>query len=300
MENNDDSKQNEVVAIELPAPPGWTKKFTPKKGGTPRRNDIIFTSPTGEEIKNKRQLDQYLKSHPGGPSAAEFDWGTGDTPRRSTRLSEKSKTQEVPEIETPKKKLKKPSEKKESKEKDDADGVEGNYDKDATAEETKGGPEVSMADAENAGDDDGGEFTTDGALPDEHNVGDREEEPPTADVQFDATTEKVDTKVEEFKDATADVAGAKVEEVKEATADAAGAKNEESKDWANEVADVKIEKSKGEDHAEKELLDRKVNTAEAALADNDESKDNQEKEKNPENDLVLKQGTGGDNNISSC
>lgn len=49
----------------------------PKKGGTPHRNDIVFISPTGEEVKNKRQLDIYLRSHPGNPSSSEFDWGTG-------------------------------------------------------------------------------------------------------------------------------------------------------------------------------------------------------------------------------
>lgn len=48
--------------------------------GTPRRNEIIFVSPTGEEIKSKRQLQQYLKSHPGGPPSSEFDWGTGILP----------------------------------------------------------------------------------------------------------------------------------------------------------------------------------------------------------------------------
>lgn len=45
--------------------------------GSPRRNEIVFISPTGEEIKSKRQLQQYLKTHPGGPSSSEFDWGTG-------------------------------------------------------------------------------------------------------------------------------------------------------------------------------------------------------------------------------
>ncbi|ONK74232.1 uncharacterized protein A4U43_C03F4150 [Asparagus officinalis] len=52
-------------------------EFTPKKGGTPKRNEIVFISPTGEEIANKRQLDQYLRAHPGGPPASDFDWGTG-------------------------------------------------------------------------------------------------------------------------------------------------------------------------------------------------------------------------------
>ncbi|KAL5681695.1 hypothetical protein ACJX0J_008080, partial [Zea mays] len=57
----------------MPAPDGWTKKFTPQRGG---RSEIVFVSPTGEEIKNKRQLSQYLKAHPGGPAASDFDWGT--------------------------------------------------------------------------------------------------------------------------------------------------------------------------------------------------------------------------------
>uniref|UniRef100_A0A0C9QWB7 TSA: Wollemia nobilis Ref_Wollemi_Transcript_4302_1682 transcribed RNA sequence n=1 Tax=Wollemia nobilis TaxID=56998 RepID=A0A0C9QWB7_9CONI len=93
--------QPEIVSLELPAPSGWKKQFFPKKGGTPKRNEIIFIAPTGEEIKSKRQLSQYLKSHPEGPGINEFDWGTGDTPRRSARLSEKPKT-ETPESETKK------------------------------------------------------------------------------------------------------------------------------------------------------------------------------------------------------
>ncbi|KAL5999258.1 hypothetical protein ACLOJK_040708 [Asimina triloba] len=92
--------------------------FTPKKGsgGTPRRNEIVFISPTGEEIRNRRQLDQYIKSHPGGPSSSEFDWGTGDTPRRSARISEKAKASESPEGEPPRKRGRKSS-LKEAKEK---------------------------------------------------------------------------------------------------------------------------------------------------------------------------------------
>ncbi|GFY96963.1 methyl-CPG-binding domain 10 [Actinidia rufa] len=61
----------------------------PKKGVTPRKNEIIFISPTGEEINSRKRLEQYLKSHPGNPALSEFDWGTGDTPRRSARISEK-------------------------------------------------------------------------------------------------------------------------------------------------------------------------------------------------------------------
>ncbi|XP_043722613.1 methyl-CpG-binding domain-containing protein 11-like [Telopea speciosissima] len=115
----------EVVSVELPAPEGWKKKFTPKKGGTPKRNEIIFISPTGEEIKNKRQLEQFIKSHPGGPSLSEFDWGTGDTPRRSARISEKVKATETPEPEPPKKRERKSSSKKGAEEKNDGGNGEG-------------------------------------------------------------------------------------------------------------------------------------------------------------------------------
>ncbi|XP_057966914.1 methyl-CpG-binding domain-containing protein 11-like [Malania oleifera] len=110
---NESSK--EEVTLELPAPPGWKKKFMPKKG-TPRKNEISFTSPTGEDIHSKKQLEQYLKSHPGGPAISEFDWGTGETPRRSARISEKAKATPL-ENEPPTKRSRKSSTaKKEDKE----------------------------------------------------------------------------------------------------------------------------------------------------------------------------------------
>ncbi|WOL19613.1 methyl-CpG-binding domain-containing protein 11-like [Canna indica] len=114
----------EVVTVELPAPAGWTKKFMLNEDGTPRRNDIVFISPTGEEIKNKRQLQQYLKAHPGGPPSSEFDWGTGDTPRRSARIREKAKAVETPEDEKPKKRERKSSSKKGTEEKEDGNGAD--------------------------------------------------------------------------------------------------------------------------------------------------------------------------------
>ncbi|XWS17131.1 hypothetical protein CRYUN_Cryun33cG0042200 [Craigia yunnanensis] len=98
-----ESGKEDVVWLELPAPPGWKKKFMLKKGVTPKKNEIIFTAPTGEEISNRRQLEQYLKAHPGGPAVSEFDWGTGETPRRSARISEKVKAMPTPESEPPKK-----------------------------------------------------------------------------------------------------------------------------------------------------------------------------------------------------
>ncbi|CAK9326571.1 unnamed protein product [Citrullus colocynthis] len=99
-----DTANEEVVSFELPAPPGWKKKFFPKQGNSPKKHEVIFTTPTGEEINNKRKLDQYLKAHPGGPAAAEFDWGTGETPRRSARISEKAKASPPMESEHPKRK----------------------------------------------------------------------------------------------------------------------------------------------------------------------------------------------------
>ncbi|XP_020673326.2 methyl-CpG-binding domain-containing protein 11 isoform X1 [Dendrobium catenatum] len=113
-------RQQEVVSVELPAPRGW-KKFTPRKAGTPKRNEIVFISPTGEEIRNKKQLDQYIRSHPGGPSSSEFDWGSGDTPRRSARISEKTKAMETPEEEPPKKRGRISSSKKGTRQKNGVD-----------------------------------------------------------------------------------------------------------------------------------------------------------------------------------
>ncbi|GFY80904.1 methyl-CPG-binding domain 11 [Actinidia rufa] len=88
----------------------------PKKAGTPKKNEIVFTAPTGEEISNRKQLEQYLKSHPGGPTMSEFDWGTGETPRRSTRISEKAKAAPPPESEPTKKRSKKSPASKDKKE----------------------------------------------------------------------------------------------------------------------------------------------------------------------------------------
>ncbi|KAL7222324.1 hypothetical protein ACSBR1_024098 [Camellia fascicularis] len=126
---------DDVVSVELPAPPTWKKLFMPKKGGTPRKTKIVFIAPTGEEINNKKQLEQYLKSHPGNPAVSEFDWGTGETPRRSGRISAKAKaTPPSAESEPPKKRGRKSSGSKDSK------------DTEATAEEIEGKKEVEMQD----------------------------------------------------------------------------------------------------------------------------------------------------------
>ncbi|XP_050238558.1 methyl-CpG-binding domain-containing protein 10-like isoform X2 [Mercurialis annua] len=101
---------NEEFSLELPAPSGWKKKFIGKKSGTPRKSKIVFTAPEGEEITSKRQLEQYLKKHPGGPAASEFNWGSTDTPRRSARLSGgKEKEAPAPKSEPAKKRGRKSS-----------------------------------------------------------------------------------------------------------------------------------------------------------------------------------------------
>lgn len=107
----------------------------PKKGGTPRKNEILFIAPTGEEISNRKQLEQYLKAHSGGPALSEFDWGTGETPRRSARISEKVKaTPPSKDSEPPKKRGRRSSAKK--------DKVMG-----ARKEETEGIKDTEMQDA---------------------------------------------------------------------------------------------------------------------------------------------------------
>ncbi|KAG2536353.1 methyl-CpG-binding domain-containing protein 11-like [Panicum virgatum] len=139
-------EKKEAGVTELPAPSGWTKKLAPIRGG---KFEVIFVSPTGEEIKSKRQLTQYLKAHPGGPASSEFDWGTSDTPRRSARLSEKVKATESPEGEKTPKRGRSSSKrgKKEKKEDADADAVDANETVDRGTLE---GTDVEMKDAENA------------------------------------------------------------------------------------------------------------------------------------------------------
>lgn len=103
----------------------------------------MFIAPTGEEINNKRQLEQYLKSHSGNPAISEFDWGTGETPRRSARISEKVKTTPPSESEPPKKRGRKSLGTKKD-----------NEEVEAAPEETEGTKEIQMQDAEGAGKED--------------------------------------------------------------------------------------------------------------------------------------------------
>lgn len=123
MENEPQSggAKEEVLSVELSAPPAWKKLFFPKKVGTPRKTEIVFIAPTGEEISSRKQLELYLKAHPGNPAISEFDWGTGETPRRSARISEKVKSTPPAETEPPKKRARKSSgSKKDNKETESA------------------------------------------------------------------------------------------------------------------------------------------------------------------------------------
>ncbi|KAI3985002.1 hypothetical protein MKX01_004770 [Papaver californicum] len=157
--------KDEGVSVDLPAPDGWKKKFVPNKSGTPKRNEIIFISPTGEEIKNKRQLDQYLKAHPGGPSASEFDWSHGSTPRRSARISEKSKATESPQNEPAQKRERKSSSKNGAKEDSDAVAVETPKEEQTTVgEEIKENTDVEMKEVEGAEDKNAEKITTTEAM----------------------------------------------------------------------------------------------------------------------------------------
>ncbi|KAL2462751.1 methyl-CpG-binding domain-containing protein 11-like [Forsythia ovata] len=128
---------DDVVSVELPAPASWKKMRMTKKGGAPRKNEVVFIAPTGEEISSRKQLEQYLKSHTGNPAISEFDWGTGETPRRSARISEKVKaTPPSKETEPPKKRGRKPSGTKKVKEMESG------------KEESEGKKDAEMQDAE--------------------------------------------------------------------------------------------------------------------------------------------------------
>ncbi|GMH14288.1 hypothetical protein Nepgr_016129 [Nepenthes gracilis] len=156
-------REHQFDSVELPAPSAWKKLLTPKKGGTHRRS-IAFIAPTGEEITKRKQLEKYLKSHPGSPAVTEFNWGTGETPRRSARISEKAKSTPPPaESEPPKKRGRKLTSSNVSEEvkavSEEDNGKKEIELKDETAEinkneETDEKKEIKMKDAETGMDND--------------------------------------------------------------------------------------------------------------------------------------------------
>lgn len=186
-------------------------QFFPKQGGTPRKNEIIFTSPAGEEIVSKRQLEQYLKAHPGGPAVSEFDWGTGETPRRSARIIEKVKTTPPPKSEPPKKRSRKSLGSKKD-----------NEDKEAAPEGAEGTKEVHTQDAERIKNDHA-DTKTEAAPPKEGKVGqevnipnDAEESKKSAEAELEISKGTLGGKEVEVSEVTIDknekLEGANVQE----------------------------------------------------------------------------------------
>lgn len=209
----------------------------------------------------------------------------GDTPRRSARLSEKSKAVEAPASQSPKKKQRRSSTKKGANEKSNADAEgEATDDKDAAAEETKESAEASIVDAKDVGD---GEVVTEEVRPEKLNAEDLEkkketeavpEEPSAVEPPNDANTENADANIEESKEASSDVPVAKIDDSKEASLAVPGTKNNEPKDAC---------------HAENETPDRKVESAETVAVDVDNSKEKQSAEEPIEKDPALQEPATG-------
>ncbi|CAH8360307.1 unnamed protein product, partial [Eruca vesicaria subsp. sativa] len=65
--------------------------YQTKTGSATKIQKVMFEAPTGEKIKSPKQLEKYLKAHPGNPDITDFDWSNGETPRRSARISQKMK-----------------------------------------------------------------------------------------------------------------------------------------------------------------------------------------------------------------
>lgn len=171
---------------------GWKRKVLGKIGGTPKKKDITFVAPNGEEIKTKRHLDKYLKAHPGTLSASDFEWGSpntltgsaGDavTPtenrRRSARLNSKGRpsTEGVDEDTELKQPVVKRSRKSRDNGKDESDAGAGKDDGDVNAVtkngvhepaekkvEEKEAMDVDARKAEGGGEEEGKDVTTESA-----------------------------------------------------------------------------------------------------------------------------------------
>eukprot|EP01018_Ginkgo_biloba_P035469 Gb_13183 [translate_table: standard] len=196
----------EKTFVELPAPEGWKKKLfpqhLPKKRGTPKKDEIVYYAPTGEEIKTRAQLDRYLKSHPGGPPSTEFTWGTG-TPRRSSRLSEKVQVDsETPESESKRKDSETPESESKRKpkrsRKSDADSEETKHTKknggsEASPTEVEAGKEEDMQDVDHEEGSKKGETAAPESVEDDGSKKSKNED------EQDGQEMKVDEKVESSK-----------------------------------------------------------------------------------------------------
>ncbi|XP_022866576.1 methyl-CpG-binding domain-containing protein 11-like [Olea europaea var. sylvestris] len=178
-----EAQSGEVVSVELPAPAAWKKLYMPTKG-TPRKNEISFIAPTGEEIINRKQLEKYLKSHPGNPEISLFDWSTGETPRRSSRISEKAKaTPPSKESEWPNKRRRKASGSKKDKE-INTGNEESEWKKEAKTQDEEVGENKEQ------------EKQTDNLMDSEPNREDEKQEDPLTELDEKGTKENPGTDVE--------------------------------------------------------------------------------------------------------
>ncbi|KAI3786873.1 hypothetical protein L1987_40912 [Smallanthus sonchifolius] len=235
---------DEVVSLELPAPSGWKKMFLPKKAGTPKKNEIVFTAPTGEEITTRKQLDQYLKSHPGGPKISEFDWGTGETPRRSSRIVEKVKLAPppLPETEPAKKKAKRSALKKGKKDKEPKE--------DETPEKEKA-EDVEMQEAEKP-DDKQKEEASEKTITEDNQKQDGDTDVP---VEGEGRAEKDDNQKEKDENVPKETEGKAEKDETPAEEVCENPKiplPEEEAKPVNEVADVNVANVKGKGETPKE------------------------------------------------
>ncbi|KAE9621312.1 hypothetical protein Lal_00023580 [Lupinus albus] len=294
--------KDEIFSLELPAPPSWKKLFYPKKKGTPRKSEIIFIAPTGEQISSKRQLEKYLKAHPGNPAVSEFDWGTGETPRRSARITEKVKSTSPAESESPKKRSRKSSG---SKKKDDniTEPVMEDGKAKSAAEEPKNAEDIEMKDVEKA--DEGSVDVNKG-----ENISEETQQPEGGDdgQQTEQTKESdvIVTEVTAPNDTDNNKAG--LEEIKNGNVEVENVISEEPKLVAETVEenaekalnDVVIEKPQGETPIELEGENESEKALNAVVTENPQveapietAKENGSVENKPEkSDAVIIEANG--------
>ncbi|MED6168034.1 hypothetical protein PIB30_008387 [Stylosanthes scabra] len=244
-------------------------KYLPKKAGTPKKNEIVFTAPTGEEINNRKQLEQYLKAHPGGPAASEFDWGTGETPRRSARISEKAKVAPPPESEPPKKRGKKSSaSKKDEKEEEKEETKEVQMQE---ADETKDGKDLEVEknvveeNKEDGKKAEGTEVKESTDAVENADIPNDEEKSKTADNEVQAEKEKLDNKGVEGSDGAQNKGEEKIEEETKKDVGAGESEKPETAPIAEKKIEVEGENNRSTDDFEGETKEKegtKVNDEE--------------------------------------
>ncbi|OIW05226.1 hypothetical protein TanjilG_21211 [Lupinus angustifolius] len=194
--------------------------FFPKKKGTPRKSEIIFIAPSGEQISSKRQLEKYLKAHPGNPAISEFDWGTGETPRRSARITEKVKSTSPAENESPKKRSRKSPGSKKKDDNETEPALEDGKDK-LAAEEPKNAEDIEMKDVEKADEESadankGENISEEKQQPEDGDDGQQTKEPDVEDAEVTAPNDTDNNKAgtEEIKNSNVEVENVISEEPK--------------------------------------------------------------------------------------